>query len=345
MHALVFRDGKLVLNHDYPLPAPRAGEALIRVLLAGICNTDLEIVRGYMGFQGVLGHEFVGVVEAIYGDETQDQYAHLLGQRVVGDINAACYRPDCYYCQRGMSTHCPNRTTLGIANRDGAFANYLMLPVENLHPVSENVSDEQAVFVEPLAANFEILEQVHLKPTDSVLILGDGKMGQLAAQVLTLSGCEVIMLGKHQDKLSLAEKRGVRAVLLNSAEHDRLKRERRIDMAIECSGSAQGLGMVLSLVRPRGTVILKSTVAAESTLNLAPIVVDEIRVQGSRCGPFLPALRALSQGLINVQPLISARYTLDEAVYAFKYAKQKGMLKVLVQMGRLGDEYRKSDED
>ena len=332
MHALVFRDGNLVLDHDYPLPAPKAGEALIRVLVAGICNTDLEIVRGYMGFQGILGHEFVGVVEAIYGDEIRDQYAHLLGQRVVGDINAACYRPDCYYCQRGISSHCPNRTTLGIAGRDGAFANYLMLPVENLHPVPENVSDELAVFVEPLAANFEILDQVHLKPTDSVLILGDGKMGQLAAQVLTLSGGEVIMLGKHQDKMSLAEKRGVHAVLLNSAEHDSLKRERRVDVAVECSGSAQGLGMALSLVRPRGTIILKSTVAAESTLTLASIVVDEIRVQGSRCGPFLPALRALSQRLIDVQPLISARYTLDEAVAAFNYVGQKGVLKVLVRI-------------
>ena len=332
MRALVFRDGSLTLDHNYPMPAPRAGEALIRVLLAGICNTDLEIVCGYMGFQGVLGHEFVGVVEAIYGAPTQNQYAHLLGQRVVGDINAACYRPDCYYCQRGMSTHCPNRTTLGIAGRDGAFAEYLMLPVENLHPVPDNVSDEQAVFVEPLAANFEILEQVHLKPTDSVLILGDGKMGQLAAQVLTLSGCEVIMLGKHQEKMALAEKRGVHPVLLGSAEHSILERERRIAMVVECSGSPQGLDGALRLVRPGGTIVLKSTVAANSAINLAPIVVDEIRVQGSRCGPFAPALRALSQRVIDMQPLVSARNSLDEAVVAFTYAEEKGVLKVLIRV-------------
>jgi len=332
MRALVFRSGHLALEHEYPVPTPIAGEALIRVLLAGICNTDLEIIRGYMGFEGVLGHEFVGVVEAISGDVAQKQYAHLLGQRVVGDINAACYRPDCYYCQRDMSTHCPRRTTLGINKRDGAFAEYLTLPVENLHLVPENVKDEQAVFVEPLAANFEIFEQVHLKPTDSILILGDGKMGQLAAQVLTLGGSEVIMLGKHEDKLALAEKRGVSTYLLESAEHLPLKAERRVAMVVECSGSSLGLEMALQLVRPRGTIILKSTVAAQSTLNLAPIVVDEIRVQGSRCGPFLPALRALSQELLDVHQLISARYMLDEAVAALNYAEQKGVLKVLVQV-------------
>ncbi len=314
------------------MPAPREGELLIRVLLAGICNTDLEIVCGYMGFQGVLGHEFVGVVEEIYGDAVKDQYAYLLGRRVVGDINAACYRPDCYYCQRSMTTHCPHRTTLGIAGRDGAFAEYLTLPVENLHLVPENVSDEQAVFVEPLAANFEILEQVHLKPTDSVLILGDGKMGQLAAQVLPLSGCEVLMLGKHRDKMALAEKRGVRPVLLGSAEHSVLESEHRIAMVIECSGSSQGLEMALRMVQPRGTIILKSTVAAASTLSLAPIVVGEIRVQGSRCGPFAPTLRALSQQLMDTNPLISTCYKLDDAVPAFSYAEQKGVLKVLVQV-------------
>src|SRR5881398_3110739 len=215
MRALVYQNNVLQLEKSYPQPLPKAGEALIRVLQAGICNTDLEIIRGYMGFLGVLGHEFVGVVEEIYGDTAQEQYGHLIGKRVVGDINAACYRTDCSYCQRGMSTHCPQRTTLGIVNRDGAFADYLMLPVENLHAVPDNVSDEEAVFVEPLAANFEILEQVHVKPTDSVVMLGDGKLGQLAAQVLTLSGCEVLMVGKHEEKLALAAKRGVRTYTLN----------------------------------------------------------------------------------------------------------------------------------
>src|SRR5436305_14976593 len=285
-----------------------------------------------MDFQGVLRHEFVGVVEEIYGDTAQTHYRHLRGKRVVGDINVACYRTDCSYCQRCMSTHCPQRTTLGIVNRDGAFADYLMLPVENLHAVPDNVSDEEAVFVEPLAANFEILEQTHLKPTESVVILGDGKMGQLAAQVLTLSGCEVSMVGKHKEKLVLAEKRGVRTHVLNDAKSFALEHGRRADMVVECTGSPQGLEMALRLVRPRGTVILKSTVAAATTLHLAPIVIDEIRVQGSRCGPFAPALRALSQGLVNVQPLISARYTLNEGVKAFEHAGERGVLKVIVEV-------------
>lgn len=332
MRALVCHGTGLTLERIYPHPTPVAGEALIRVLQVGICNTDLEIIRGYMGFMGVLGHEFVGVVEEIYGEQVREQNRHLLGKRIVGEINAACRRSDCFHCQRGISTHCPNRTTLGIVKRDGAFADYLTLPVENLHLVPENVSDEEAVFVEPLAANFEMLEQVHLKPTDSVVILGDGKMGQLAAQVLTLSGCEVLMVGKHKEKLALAEKRGVRTYLLDDAKSFILEDGRRVDLVVECSGSAQGLEMALRLVRPRGTVILKSTVAERSLLHLAPIVIDEIRVQGSRCGPFAPALRALSQKLVDIRSLISTRYTLDEGLAAFQYAEQKGVLKVLVRI-------------
>jgi len=230
-----------------------------------------------------------------------------------------------------MPTHCPNRTTLGIVNRDGAFAEYLTLPIKNLHLVPDNVSDEEAVFVEPLAANFEILEQVHLKPTASIVILGDGKMGQLAAQVLALSGCEVLMVGKHEEKLALVEKRGVRTYLFDDAQSFSLENGRRVDMVVECTGSAQGLELAMQLVRPRGTIILKSTVAAQSTIHLAPIVIDEIRIQGSRCGPFAPALRALSQQLVDVRPLISARYTLDEGLAAFAHAEQKGVLKVLVR--------------
>jgi threonine dehydrogenase-like Zn-dependent dehydrogenase len=332
MRALVYRDTDLVLDRDYPIPAPVEGEALIRVTHAGICNTDLEIIRGYMAFQGVLGHEFVGVVEAVQCGPGATPLTSLVGKRVVGEINAACHRPDCSSCQRGMPTHCPNRTTLGIVNRDGAFADYLVLPTRNLHLVPDNVSDEEAVFVEPLAANFEILEQVHLKPTESVVILGDGKMGQLAAQVLTLSGCEVMMVGKHEEKLALAEKRGVHVYLLDDAERFSLQSGRRADVVVECSGSAQGLEMALRLVRPRGVLILKSTVAAKSTLHLAPIVIDEIRVQGSRCGPFAPALRALSQKLVDVSLLISACYSLDEGLAAFEYAGQKGVLKVQVEV-------------
>jgi len=332
MRALVYRDTELTLEHDYPHPAPVAGEALIRVVQVGICNTDLEITRGYMGFQGVLGHEFVGVVEEIYGDTVFSQHRHLIGQRVVGEINAACHRADCFYCQRDMPTHCPNRTTLGIVNRDGAFADYVTLPVENLHMVPENVSDEEVVFVEPLAANFEIFEQVHLKPTQRIVIVGDGKMGQLAAQVLRLSGCEILMVGKHEEKLALVEKLGILTHHLKDIEHFVSDNGRCVDLVVECSGSAQGLELAMRLVRPRGTIVLKSTVADKSTLHLAPIVIDEIRVQGSRCGPFPPALRALSQKLVDVSPLISAHYTLDDGLAAFDRADQKGVLKVLVKV-------------
>ena len=330
MRALVYDGHRLMLDQNYLLPKPVEGEALIRVLQVGICNTDLEITRGYMDFRGVPGHEFVGVVEELYGKDVQKSYSHLLHQRVVGDINAACHRPDCSYCQRNMYTHCPNRTTLGIVKRDGAFAEYLMLPVENLHLVPDNVSDEEAVFVEPLAANFEILEQVHIHPTESVLILGDGKMGQLAAQVLALTGCDLSMVGKHEEKLALVEQYGITTYLLKDIEQH--FDEHRVDHVIECSGSAQGIELALELVRPRGVLHLKSTVADKSTLNLAPIVIDEIRVQGSRCGPFVPALRALQQKRMNVRPLISATYSLDEVLAAFEYAEQKGVLKVLVRV-------------
>jgi threonine dehydrogenase-like Zn-dependent dehydrogenase len=332
MRALVNREAGLVLDRTYPMPARVDGEALIRVLLAGICNTDLEIVRGYMAFQGVPGHEFVGVVEAVQEGSGATTPTFWIGKRVVGEINAACHRSDCIYCQRGMPTHCPNRTTLGIVNRDGSFADYLTLPMENLHLVPANVSDEEAVFVEPLAANFEMLEQVHVRPTDSVVVLGDGKMGQLATQVLALTGCHVKMVGKHKEKLALAEQHGIETYLLADAEQAIAKGRRRADIVVECSGSAQGLELAMRMTRPRGTLLLKSTVAEKSLIHLAPIVIDEIRVQGSRCGPFAPALRALSQGSVDVRPLISAQYSLDEALEAFERAAQPGMLKVLVKV-------------
>src|SRR6266480_291219 len=247
MRALVYANHSLSFEPQYPDPALVEGEALIRVLQAGICNTDLEIIQGYMGFRGVLGHEFVGVVEEILDTSGIPSASPLIGKRVVGEINAACHRPDCFSCQHNMPTHCPNRTTLGIVNRDGAFAEYLTLPIENLHRVPDNVSDEEAVFVEPLAANFEMLEQVHLKPTDSVVILGDGKMGQLAAQVLALTGCHVKMVGKHKDKLALAEQHGIETYLLVDVQQAIAKGKRRADMVVECTGSAQGLELALRL--------------------------------------------------------------------------------------------------
>src|SRR5713226_2185660 len=233
MRALVYQNNMLQLEKSYRRPDLQPGEALIKVLLAGICNTDLEIVRGYMNFQGVLGHEFVGIVEAVHEGPGASVPRHFISKRVVGEINTACHYTDCVYCQQNMPTHCPNRTTLGIVNRDGAFADYLVLPTRNLHLVPDNVSDEEAVFVEPLAANFEILEQVHLKPTESVVIVGDGKMGQLAAQVLTLSGCEVMMVGKYEEKLALAEKCGVRTYVLDDAERFSLESGRRADVVVE----------------------------------------------------------------------------------------------------------------
>src|SRR6266566_3250997 len=321
-----------MLEKNYPLLDLQSGEALIRLVLAGICNTDLEITRGYLAFQGVLGHEFVGIVEAVHEGPGASPPTYLVGKRVVGEINAACHRSNCPYCQRGMPTHCPDRTTLGIVNRNGAFAEYLTLPIANLHLVPDTVSDEEAVFVEPLAANFEMLEQVHLHPTDTVIVLGDGKMGQLAAQVLALTGCHVKMVGKHKDKLALAEQHGIETYLLVDVQQAIAKGKRRSDMVVECTGSAQGLELALRLTRPRGTLFLKSTVADKSTLNLAPIVIDEIRVQGSRCGPFAPAIRALSQRRVDVRSLISARHSLDDVLAAFEHAKQPDVLKVLVRV-------------
>src|SRR6266702_5840686 len=330
MRALVYANHSLSFEPQYPDPALVEGEALIRVLQAGICNTDLEITRGYLDFQGVLGHEFVGIVEEVLVRSGIPEASPLVGQRVVGEINSACHNSECWYCQHTMLTHCPHRTTLGILRRDGTFAEYLTLPIENLHVVPENVSNEEAVFVEPLAANFEMIEQVHIQPTDRVIILGDGKMGQLAAQVLALSSCEVTMVGKHEEKLALAAQRGISTKTVGAQFIASTSPASRVDLVVECTGSAPGLELAMQLVRPRGCIFLKSTVAGTSTLHLAPIVIDEIRVQGSRCGPFAPALRALSQRRIDVLPLISARYSLDEGLDAFDHAGKKGVLKVLV---------------
>src|SRR5258707_858385 len=262
MRALVYRNRHLMLERNYPLPGPPAGEALVRVLQVGICNTDVEITRGYMNFEGVLGHEFVGVVEKVAHEQGASTPEALVGKRVVGEINAACYKSSCAYCRSGMPTHCPERTTLGIVQRDGAFADYLTLPIENLHLVPNEVSDDEAVFVEPLAANFEIMEQVHLKPTNRVIVLGDGKMGQLAARVLALSGCEVTLVGKHAEKLLLVENLGIAACLLKDVDEIIQHGRRRVDVVVECTGSEQGLELALRLVRPRGILVFKSTVAA-----------------------------------------------------------------------------------
>ncbi len=317
MRALLL-DQKLKLLDNYPIPEPPSSEALVRVKLAGICNTDLELVKGYMQFRGVPGHEFVGVVERAPGAE------EWVGRRVVGDINAAC--GNCPTCKAGRPTHCPNRTTLGIAGRDGAFAEYLTLPVRNLYPVPDSIPDEIAVFVEPLAAACEILQQVHVRPTDRVIVLGDGKLGLLCAQVLALTGCHLTAVGHHQRKLDILARRGIPTVL------EKALADEPVDIVVETTGHPGGYAAARRLVRPRGTVVLKSTYHGPLDADLTMAVVDEITLLGSRCGPFAPALRLLEQKLVDVLPLIHARYPLSEASSAFGHAARPGTLKVLLEM-------------
>lgn len=313
----LFYDGQLELVDDYPLPRRRAGEALIKVITAGICNTDLEVVKGYMDYKGVLGHEFVGMVED--GDHPK-----FLGKRVVGEINCSC--GECHYCLQGLKAHCPQRTVLGMLDHDGAFADYLTLPVENLHPLPEGVSDEEGVFVEPIAAGFQILEQAHIKPIHRVILLGDGKLGLLAGQLLRLTGCQLLVVGKHREKLAILEQKGIEARLVEDIE------EAEADVVVDCTGSAGGLWLAMKLVRPRGVIVLKSTVAESYRLHLAPLVVDEITLIGSRCGPFPPAIRALKNGLIDVKPLIWKVYKLEEGLEAVKEASKGEALKVILKM-------------
>jgi alcohol dehydrogenase len=321
MHALVLGDGNhLLYDPAYPDPFPPPGEALVKVRLAGICNTDLELVAGYMDFSGVLGHEFVGEVLS-----APDPI--WIGRRVVGDINAACY--ECATCRAGRHTHCLQRTTLGIFRRDGAFADRLLLPQANLYSVPDSVSDEMAVFTEPLAAACQILEQVTLRPTDRVIVLGDGKLGLLAAAVLRLQGVDLTLVGRHEDKLALAAAWGVPVLRAQAPGQDVLA-DGCADIVVECTGRAEGFAEARRLLRPRGTLILKSTYHGDLTLNMSALVVDEITLIGSRCGPFAPALRLLQSGLIDPRPLISATYRLSEGEAAFAHAIRPGVLKVLL---------------
>ena len=319
MRAIIIDNG-IRLDHDYPTPAPPSGEALVRVLKAGICNTDLELARGYLNFAGVPGHEFVGVVEQAAGRED------LIGRRVAGEINAAC--GDCDTCRANRATHCPNRTTLGIARRDGAFADYLTLPFENLHVLPAVVSDDQAIFVEPLAAACEIPEQVKLRPTDRVALIGDGKLGLLCAQVLALTGCDLIVVGRHPDKLQILERRSIQTTTDFAAIAPA-----SLDVVVEATGTPGGFELARKIVRPRGSIVLKSTYAGEALpVNLTMIVVDEITLIGSRCGPFEPAIRLLAKRQIDVESLIQARYSLDDGAAALERAAQKGTLKVVIDV-------------
>ncbi|MGL5036028.1 MAG: MDR/zinc-dependent alcohol dehydrogenase-like family protein [Microcystaceae cyanobacterium] len=316
MQGLWLENQQLTLRNDIPQPELTPGEALVKVLRAGICNTDLELLRGYYPYQGTLGHEFVGMV--IEGPE------NLLNQRVVGEINASC--GDCRFCNSDIPTHCENRTVLGIVNRNGAFAEYLTLPVQNLHLVPDNVTTEAATFTEPIAAALEIQEQISITGNQRVLVVGDGKLGQLVAQTLALTGCELWVIGRHAEKLEKLKAKGIITALGNNIT------PKSFDVAVECTGNPEGFGIALGGLRPRGTLVLKSTNANNLSLNVSAIVVDEITLIGSRCGSFIPALKLLAEQKLDVLGLIQAQYSLSEGLKAFAKAQEKGVLKVLLEM-------------
>jgi alcohol dehydrogenase len=315
MLAVHFENGRVELRRAARPRRPK-GFALIRVLAAGICNTDLELLAGYYGFRGRPGHEFVGEVL-----EAEDPA--LLGRRVVGEINLACGR--CDWCAAGRERHCPRRKVLGIVAHPGAFAELLTLPEKNLHLVPDSLPNEHAVFVEPVAAACEILEQVRIPHGAPVAVLGDGKLGLLVAQVLAAHGLTVHLYGKHREKLRLAEAAGIRTVLVGNKTP-----VAAYDWVIEATGAASGLAAAVGLTRPRGTVILKSTVHERLPFDTAPVVVNELTLVGSRCGPFEPALRLLVEGAVRVDGLISAIYPLSEAPAALRRAAERGALKVLL---------------
>jgi len=310
-------DRKRLAVKDVEKP-DRPDEVLVRVLLSGICNTDLEIARGYAGFNGTIGHEFVGVVE-----ESSDRA--LVGRRVVGEINAGC--GNCDLCRAGDSRHCPNRTVLGIHGRDGAHAEFLQLPAINILPVPENVPDEHAVFTEPLAAACGVVERVKIDSSDRVAVIGDGKLGLLCAQVIALSGAPTLLIGKHSSKLRIAERRGIEIMTPKQA----LKRKQQFDVVVEASGAASGFGLALDLLRPKGQLVLKSTFHGKTELDAARIVVDEISIVGSRCGCFSPALDLLKKSAIDVDSLISEEYPLANGVHAMRRAGTRGVMKVLLR--------------
>jgi alcohol dehydrogenase len=318
MRALSF-DTTLQLHPDVPPPELRPGEVLIRPTLVGICNTDIEITRGYKGTHGIPGHEFVGVVQP------SAQFPEWNGRRVVGEINLYCGQ--CATCRGGSPSQCPQRTTLGINGHPGAMADYFTLPAKLLYPVPDSIPDEAAVFTEPLAAACQIIEQVQIKPTDRVVVLGDGKLGLLVAQVLQLTGCRLLVIGRHPGKLDILARRGIETQLAGEAG------EPGAEVVVEVTGSPAGFAMARDLVRPRGTLVLKSTFHGAVSLDLSRLVVDEITVVGSRCGPFPAALRLLAQRLVEVESLIHAIYPLDEGLAAFEQAIAPGVLKILLSIG------------
>jgi threonine dehydrogenase-like Zn-dependent dehydrogenase len=313
MKALWLENNQISLR-DIPQPN-KPHEALIKICRAGICSTDLELVKGYYPYTGVLGHEFVG--EVVNAPELS-----WIGQRVVGEINAACGK--CEACVNGRSTHCETRTVLGISHRAGVFAEFTTLPIENLYRVPDSVPNEMAVFTEPLAAALEIQQQTHIKPTDRVLLVGAGRLGQLIAQTLALTGCDLHVLVRHSYQKELLKARGIRSISESDIQ------PRKWDVVVEATGSPNGFYLARKAIRPRGMLVMKSTYTGNININLSSIVVDEITVVGSRCGPFAPALRLLERREVDPTVLIAEEYKLQDAIIAFDRAAQAGMLKVLI---------------
>ena len=322
-----------------PLPELRRRWALVRVRLAGICNTDLEILRGYHDFRGTPGHEFVGEVTEIRGASASER-ARWIGCRVTGEINISCsaygYRPVCQFCRRGLKTHCARRTVLGIVNHDGAFAEYLALPLENLHRVPDSIGDEQAVFVEPLAAACEILDQVNVRKFREAAVLGDGKLAQLIARVLRTALPRVVMYGKHREKLALARRAKIetKRVAVDASYRERIDLKRLAEtfgLLVEATGSPTGLALALHLTEPRGTLVLKSTFHGAEPVETWPLVVKEITVVGSRCGPFGKAIALLRSGKVDPAPLVTRTFPLAEAPEAIRFAQERDVVKVLLK--------------
>ena len=305
-----------LLYTDLAVPTPGPGEALVRVRQAGVCGTDLAMLRGYVPFSGVMGHEFVGEIAAASDAPERE------GQRVVGEINIVC--GSCPQCRAGRSNHCTAREVLGIRGRDGAFAQYLTLPLANLYPVPDQVPDDAAVFTEPLAAALQITRQVHLGPAQRVLVVGAGRLGQLIARALRLTGCDLAVVARRERQRRLLTDAGLEWLAEDAVP------AAAFDVVVEASGAPGGLALARSALRPRGTLVLKSTYAGEVAVDLASLVVDEITVVGSRCGPFPAALRLLAQGLVDPRPLIEARFTLAQADAALRRAAEPGVLKVLI---------------
>jgi threonine dehydrogenase-like Zn-dependent dehydrogenase len=330
MRALTLADGLLRFDNSYPQPLPAAGEALIRITVAGICSTDLEIVKGYAGgFQGVLGHEFVGVVVETGSEEDEG----WIDRRVVGTINLGCRK--CAVCLSEGPEHCPERTVLGIHNKDGVFADFVTLPVVNLLTVPEELCDEEAVFTEPLAAALRIREQVPVRPSTRIAVVGPGRLGLLVGQVLALGGASVTMLGRREESLALPGSLGLAAGLVDEQP------DNAYDLVVEATGNDAGFAHSLRIVRPRGTLVLKSTFHGNANLNLTKLVVAEINVMGSRCGPFTPALRLLAASSslsemragigVQVRPLIESEYPLHEGLAAFEHGARSGVRKILLR--------------